>query len=90
MYKFFALASNAEFKKHEERRRRIMAAVSLPEQKELLKLETVDGGLYLGNEDYVKAVTENYPINHDWKPVNDYYLGLKLKEQLFYKKEASL
>lgn len=34
MYKFFALASNAEFKKHDEGRRRIMGAVSLPEQRE--------------------------------------------------------
>ncbi len=90
MYKFFALASNAEFKKHDERWRRIMAAVSLPEQREWLKIETVDKGIYLGNEDYVKALTESDPINYDWKPVNEYYLGLKLKEQLFYKKEASL
>ena len=41
---------------------------------------------YLGNQDYIKKITENYPINQDWNPVCEYYLGLKAKEKLFFSK----
>jgi len=78
MYKFFCLASNSPFKKDDERQKRLIAAFLPQEQEEFSRLKAKYGGdLYLGNEEYVKSLTDGYPINQDWKPVSEYYLGLK-------------
>jgi hypothetical protein len=39
-------------------------------------------GLYLGDEEYVKANMGGFPINQDWKPICEYYLGLKKKKKV--------
>jgi predicted membrane-bound spermidine synthase len=78
MYKFFCLASNSPFKKDDERQERLIAAFLPQEQQEFLNLKAdYKGDLYLGNEDYVKTLTAGFPINQDWKPVTEYYLGLQ-------------
>ena len=63
--------------KNHEKYQKLIAASTLQEQKGFKNLKTDQRGLYLGNEDYVKAITDGYPINQDWKPVCEYYLGLK-------------
>jgi predicted membrane-bound spermidine synthase len=65
MYKFFALASNTALIKDHEKYQKLIAASSPQEQKGFLKLKTI---------------TDGYPINQDWKPVCEYYLGLKTKK----------
>ena len=82
MYKFFALASNTALIRDHEKYQKLITASSPKEQKGFLKLEADYKGLYLGNEDYVKTITDGYPINQDWKPVCEYYLGLKTKKKL--------
>ena len=77
MYKFFCLASNSPFQKDNEREKRLVASFLPEEQQGFLTLKANHGGIYLGNEGYVKTLTEGYPINQDWKPVTEYYLGLK-------------
>jgi predicted membrane-bound spermidine synthase len=80
MYKFFALASNTALIKDHEKYQKLIAASSPQEQKGFLKLKADYKGLYFGDEDYVKTITDGYPINQDWKPVCEYYLGLKTKK----------
>lgn len=38
---------------------------------------------YLGDEDYVKDLTGPYPVNQDYKPVLEYYLGYKIRKKFF-------
>ena len=76
MYKFFCLASSSPLKKNDERGRRLTAAFSPVEQEGFIQLKIDRGGIYMGDERFVKSLTEGYPINQDWKPVTEYYLGL--------------
>jgi hypothetical protein len=34
----------------------------------------------LGDQSYIKQVTEGYPINREWEPRTEYYLGLRALE----------
>ena len=78
MYKFFILATNQPFLGNAERGRSLTAAFSLEEQEGFKQLFINRGGIYMGDETYVKTLTDDYPINQDWKPVTEYYLGLKV------------
>lgn len=84
LYKFFILASNSTIIKDDEKHKKLIAASSLQEQKGFIKLLAEHKKLYLGNEDYVKTITDGYPINQDWKPVCEYYLGLKSEKGKYY------
>ncbi len=77
LYKFFALASNSKFMKDFKKYKKLIAASSPQEQEEFLQFEKKE--LYLGNEDYIKTITDGFPINQDRKPVCEYYLGLSLR-----------
>lgn len=86
MYKFFAIASNSPLKKDYQKYRFLISSASLQEQHGFKKLLSKnDGVLYLGNGDYVRAISKGLPINQDWKPVCEYYLG-KMKIQRSNKK----
>jgi predicted membrane-bound spermidine synthase len=87
MYKFFILASNTPLIKDHKRFQKLIAASTPREQKGFSKLAADHKGLYLGNEDYVNSITDGYPINQDWKPVCEYYLGLQIKGKGIPKKQ---
>jgi predicted membrane-bound spermidine synthase len=83
MYKFFAIASNSPLKKDHQKYQMLISSATLHEQNGFKKLMADNGGiLYLGNEDYVKTISEGFPINEDWKPVCEYYLGKKAIKNL--------
>ena len=75
VYNVFCLASNAPLKINNERREELLNSFSPQEQKHILSYYQ-----YLGGRDYVASMSAGYPINQDWKPVCEYYLGLKIKE----------
>jgi predicted membrane-bound spermidine synthase len=79
MYDYFCLASNAPFKRNGGRDRNLLAHFS----QDMLEAIFKNHELYLGDETYVKAITHNYPMNQEWKPVSEYYLGLVVKRRLF-------
>src|SRR5262249_29344926 len=39
-------------------------------------------GAYRGDRDYVRAMSANYPINEDFRPVSEYFIGLAVKTAL--------
>jgi len=72
----FCIASNMPFKKNEEIKRSLLNSFST-QQREMILEAAHD---FLGDQFYVRKMTKDYPINQDWKPVCEYYLGLKLHE----------
>jgi len=78
LYNSFMLASNAPFEKYAEREKQLLAQFS-PKERELI----LSSGKYVGDQSYIIKEASHYPINKDWKPVTEYYLGLKFKEIFF-------
>jgi len=78
LYNSFMLASNAPFEKYAEREKQLLAQFS-PKERELI----LSSGKYVGDQSYIIKEASHYPINKDWKPVTEYYLGLKFKEKFF-------
>jgi len=76
VYGFFILASNSPFKEDREREKKILAQFSLAERGHILKAGT---GQYIGDQTYFAKQASDYLINEDWKPITEYYLGLKVK-----------
>ena len=74
MHKDFCLGSNAPFEINNLRRQELIDRFSPTEQPLLL----ANAG-YLGDKSYVQGISKNYPINNDWKPWAEYYIGLKFK-----------
>ena len=79
LYSYFCLASNGLFKPNKKRQHNLLGTFPQQERRSLLSHRT----LYGGNESYVRKMTESYPINLEWKPVTEYYLGLRVKEKWF-------
>ncbi len=79
MYSYFCIASNAPFKRNDQRQRDLVAKFS----KQMQSAIATNRDLYLGDQSYVKARAANYPINQESKPVTEYYLGLVVKKALF-------
>jgi spermidine synthase len=77
MYRFFVLASNAPLIKDHRKYQDLIFNSSADEQQGFLRLKEEHKDLYLGDEEYVKARTAGFSINRDWKPICEYYLGLK-------------
>lgn len=82
VYSNFCLGSDRPLRKYEEREDNILAGFS-SEEREGIKEYREEYEKYLGDESYIREVSENYPINQDWKPVCEYYLGLEIREKLF-------
>lgn len=78
MYNYFCLASNTPFKRNDERQINLLDSFS-PQERDPISKQ----GEYLGDQAYIEKITQRYPINQDWKPVAEYYLGLRVKERLF-------
>ncbi len=84
LYDFFLLASDMPFKRNLERREKLTARFS-PQVREKLA-EKYGPHTFLGDQAYVGRISGGYPINQDWKPVCEYYLGLQVKDALRKKK----
>jgi spermidine synthase len=80
-YTSFCLASNMPFIRNKKRQETLLLSFSPRERESILK---IDAGSYLGDQVFVENLTSGYPINQDWKPICEYYLGLRVKEKYFY------
>ena len=74
-YSHFCLASNRPMRTHTQRRQQLLADYSADQQK---RIERQDR--YLGGRPYVMGLSEGYPINREWRPICEYYLGLRLRK----------
>jgi len=95
-YTFFALASNQPLERNAERRQRLVNAFDADMRKSLLSDRLLDFAaaeirpeqtmkpkeIYLGDRQYIEEAASRYPINEDYKPVCEYYIGLKIRQGL--------
>jgi predicted membrane-bound spermidine synthase len=71
----FDIASNSPLVVDEERRREILSNFTPVEQRRISGVPIT----FLGESAYAEAVGDYLPINEDWRPVCEYYLGLKVR-----------
>jgi len=92
MYAYsFCLASDRQFRLNRDRRKEITSGYSEKMESEAARYRDVLGLFrYEGDEKYVASVAKHYPINTDLKPVNEYYLGLKIRMKLLQKRGYKL
>ena len=83
-YRDLCLASDEPLRRNVKRYAALLANFTPEERAGMKEYE----GSYLGDEEYVRRRTKGYPINRDWKPVCEYYLGLLLREKLMGKPKA--
>ncbi len=74
VYDFFCLASHVPLVRNDEVQRELLADFSLEE-----RLTIATQGTYVGDERLIESVTVGYRVNEDWKPVTEYYLGLRIE-----------
>ena len=75
-YKFFCLASNSPFERNPVLENLFFSSLTNEETKGFMSYD----GSYEGDQNFIKGYTEKYPINEDYKPICEYYLGLKVRE----------
>jgi hypothetical protein len=79
VYSSFVLASNAPFERQPEIREEVLQHFPSEDRRKILES---DRGTYVGDETYIAKELGHYPINQDWKPVAEYYIGLKANRYL--------
>ncbi len=92
MYAYsFCLASDRQFRLNRDRQKQITSGYSEKMKSEAARYRDVLGLFrYEGDEKYIARVAKHYPINIDLKPVNEYYLGLKIRMKLLQKRGYKL
>jgi len=81
-YKYFALASNQSFVQSEDAKYALLQSFDQKAQQLIEKQWEIES--YVDDKNYIKDNLNLYPINKDWKPVTEYYFGLKFKKRLLY------
>ncbi len=76
LYNFFALASPASFRRIEHLRDEGLKAFSSQTAAAIEQVNVV----FRGDRDWVRAKTKGFPVNTDFRPVSEYYLGLSLRK----------
>lgn len=82
MYNFFCLASNEPFVRNDEQRKHFFDNLTPQAQAAILNLIERESKK-VGDRNHIERLVSRYPINQDWKPVTEYYLGLKVREKYF-------
>jgi spermidine synthase len=77
-YGGFSLASEAPLREDSRRRRQVLDAFS-PEDR--AAIERIDYR-YRGDSEYIRRQARGYPINQDWRPHCEYFLGLKIRSKI--------
>jgi spermidine synthase len=75
MFQNFSIASDADMAINRERRRRLLNRFSSSDQKSILEF-----AVYVGDQSYIQKLTEQFPVNREWEPWTEYYLGLRALE----------
>ena len=77
MQRSFCVSSNTPLAVNKSRRQRLIEQFPNNDQELIL----AEAG-YLGDRSYVLDLTKNYPINRDWEPWSEYFIGLFLREKM--------
>ena len=72
VYRYFCIASESGLAIDRARKGAVLAGLSASELARIRELE----GWYLGDREALLARLSGYPINSDWKPVAEYFLGV--------------
>jgi spermidine synthase len=80
VYNFFCLGSNMPFKENYELKKHILNSFSEQEKSRILTWYSRESK-NVGDNAYIEKLVAGYPINQDWKPVVEYYLGLELRKK---------
>ena len=80
LYKFFCLASNRPFERNGEREQKLIMSFSPKDREGILR----HADAYVGDQRDILKMVDGYPINQDWKPATEYFLGLKAREALLF------
>ncbi|MBC8413328.1 fused MFS/spermidine synthase [bacterium] len=83
-YSFFSLASNQPMKQYESQRQKIMSTFSEEGRRRIAKWTDREWE-HTDDLEYIENLVKDYPINEDWKPVAEYYLGLQFREKFLMK-----
>ena len=84
LYEQHSLASNAPFiNKNNIRESNILSNFSQQERDGILRVRKKREDEYLGDHTYVEKLTDRYPINQDWKPICEYFLGIKARKVIY-------
>jgi hypothetical protein len=73
----FCLISNSPLVVSQSRRQEIIARFPPDHYEPMLT-----GAGYLGDRAFVERLTRGYPINRDWEPWTEYYIGLQVRQAL--------
>jgi predicted membrane-bound spermidine synthase len=74
LYDYFAVVSHDAFQRNDDREAALLQTFDDRTRQRILKR-----GKYLGDREYVESLTQNFPINRDWKPVCEYYFWRPLQ-----------
>ena len=74
-YPEFSVASQRPLIRNDDRRNRLLAAYPEATRARILVLaqDSLEG-------EALEAATAESPVNEDWRPVTEYYLGLQLRQ----------
>jgi len=75
MFEIFSIASDADMAIDQERRQQLLSQFSSSDQETILGFSE-----YVGDQSYIQKLTKQYPINREWEPWTEYYLGLRALE----------
>ena len=74
VYQFCCIASNGPFSRNDARKHAVLSGFSPEERERILSCEDA----YLGDRSTIVQALKGYPVNRDWKPVAEYFLGIEL------------
>jgi spermidine synthase len=80
-YELFTMASDTPLNKNNQRQEKIYAGLN--ERDRTLVAEYVNRN-YHGDQDFIFRQAASYPINEEWQPRTEFYLGLRLLERLHF------
>jgi predicted membrane-bound spermidine synthase len=84
VYNFFCLGSDAPFHRNRHREEALLAAFTPAERQGMVDFPTE----YRGGAAYVSRVTQGFPINHDWRPNCEYFLGMHFNKKRLVQRAA--
>jgi len=79
-YNRFMLTSNMPLKLHEDQIAHFLDKLSILEKEAVLQQALLETKFVDKDSEYVRGLLAPYPVNHDWKPIVEYYIGSKFKK----------
>ena len=78
---WFCISSNPSLIPNPEKKAILLRSFSQKERAGISKFNPQ----FVGDQSYIKKVTQKYPINRDLKPNCEYYIGIQMKKKLLFK-----